>query len=1278
MAVSSTHAGELALEAQEVLLAEDETHETPRLCSAHLRGTAAKFLLALTLVWLTACFMTVVLLKLDWQLLLKCLPGCFFGFSSVLTFSYEEKRYQSDDSTHTMLPFCAMLALPQFCWLLLLPLFAMPWQSFTLEAVGTALGLFGLHAWMHREGEEDDSEGESQEDDRHNKWHKAGFFLQLTGLLVTWLGALPSLVQISWQVALCSLPFIGFLLFLVYVACTEGVPRYGPLGEIAMIALLLLYGMSLPMSGMWQWFLCLELQGYLYLYIFVFDEIWLRRAENPEMIIACGLCLCALPFGAFALITKLSCNLTAPLCQSWWPWVLFTPCALVTMYCGVEAVFLIQHRHELKAAPSRADILTRVIGALGLAPVVLATDVEGWQRGVEAPDMNPTTYLNVSLPVSLQNWSHVSMEIQEKQLHWLHMPRPLWPSKDDLASASTTTRSTFWLSYMGLKFMLASGMVLLMLVLNGKCTSCNQNTGASPDPSMEGQPLTAETKLEEEPLTAEVALEEGKEEEREEIMSFQDRHRLLMLSVILPIHLTVVIKLSCAAAFFGQLTPNTGLAYEGYDLCLTSGLVWIVAQALAMRVADFAAHYSAADVASTMLIVVPFLGDGFDCLKDATLGALALRSQRMWLRCLGFAALSYLVILHGFLVRSSSNRLELQKSYLPVLFLKKTPAPRDPAAADRTVQDTFCRTLLDGVWRKLLVQLYKQSTPSRQWALILEDTPQGVLALLVSLADGFQTFTLVVNIGVPVLRITLAWWLHHRIAWELADWLLEEALNAAEAQQLTVCDEFVASLHQLQDTFPDYDLWEHLKGKNAGCCEEATGKVQQPQSHRALRLFVFLQQPIEEDEKESTAKRWKEVTESLKECTTQQIQEAKGSIRKAALHLEPSELVLDCSKDSSELVFQWVAARAILEAISKPEKVTTLHLDLRSNNLGPGDASVVCEAVAKFQLITNLKLWLVSNNIGAEGAKAVGGSLAKLEQITNLNLDLRSNNIGAEGAKAVGDSLAKLEQITNLKLWLVSNNIGAEGAKAVGDSLAKLEQITNLNLDLRSNNIGAEGAKAVGDSLAKLEQITNLKLWLVSNNIGAEGAKAVGDSLAKLEQITNLKLDLSSNNIGAEGAKAVGDSLAKLEQITNLNLDLRSNNIGAEGAKAVGDSLAKLEQITNLKLWLVSNNIGAEGAKAVGDSLAKLEQITNLKLWLVSNNIGAEGAKAVGDSLAKLEQITNLKLWLVSNNIGAERAKAVVDYLEQVTHVLLFGIPDEVVDEIRHQLEKPGRTVTVR
>ena len=169
------------------------------------------------------------------------------------------------------------------------------------------------------------------------------------------------------------------------------------------------------------------------------------------------------------------------------------------------------------------------------------------------------------------------------------------------------------------------------------------------------------------------------------------------------------------------------------------------------------------------------------------------------------------------------------------------------------------------------------------------------------------------------------------------------------------------------------------KEKSAGCCEAATGKVQQIQSHVGLRLFVLLQQPIAEDE-EPTANRWKKLTELLNQCTAEQIQEAKGSITKASLNLEPSELVLNYEYKELALV----AATTILEAISKPEKVTIFCINLDSNNLGPGGARVVGEAVAKFQQITNLELWLNHNNIGTEGAKAVGDSLAKLEYITNL------------------------------------------------------------------------------------------------------------------------------------------------------------------------------------------------------------------------------------------------------------------------------------------------------
>ena len=244
------------------------------------------------------------------------------------------------------------------------------------------------------------------------------------------------------------------------------------------------------------------------LFVFVWTRLLCGLVEKDgqekqdSLILNCILCALpfgALPFGAFALTTKLSYNLTGPLCQALWPWGLFTPCGLVTMYCGVEAVVVLWNRHKLKTGPSRADMLTRVvvISALGLAPVVLATDVEAWQGGVEAPDMNPVTYLNISFQNwSLQNWSHLSIETKKKQLHCCTCLNHCGLRQMNLASASTTTRSKFWLSYMCLKFLLAAVMVLLVLVVKCNCTS-KQSSDSSPNQSTEGQPLTAETKLEE-------------------------------------------------------------------------------------------------------------------------------------------------------------------------------------------------------------------------------------------------------------------------------------------------------------------------------------------------------------------------------------------------------------------------------------------------------------------------------------------------------------------------------------------------------------------------------------------------------------------------------------------------------------------------------------------------------------------------------------------------------------------------------------------------------------
>ena len=97
-------------------------------------------------------------------------------------------------------------------------------------------------------------------------------------------------------------------------------------------------------------------------------------------------------------------------------------------------------------------LASSMIGTLAVAPVLLATDVETWQEGVEAPSMNPMEYFNVTM----ENWTRPDIEVKRHQLHWLQMPQPIWPSSDDLANTSSR-RTSFWLSYMSFKFAVGCG-----------------------------------------------------------------------------------------------------------------------------------------------------------------------------------------------------------------------------------------------------------------------------------------------------------------------------------------------------------------------------------------------------------------------------------------------------------------------------------------------------------------------------------------------------------------------------------------------------------------------------------------------------------------------------------------------------------------------------------------------------------------------------------------------------------------------------------------------------
>lgn len=445
--------------------------------------------------------------------------------------------------------------------------------------------------------------------------------LQLIGLLLAWLGFLCLLVPVTWQIALCVLPGI---LSAPCLWCFLGSPR-----DI-LATTLLLWVLALPLSSFPRMLALLELPAYIAM-CWLFQRWWhalFKVGDDAWMVIVFAVVAAFLPVGTFAFIRTSG----SEACQ--WCWYgqwsrAFTPLVLMLVYNATEVCALAAaERHQLL---SRGYFLSRLLVAavLLVAPMLL----------VEVVDLRPSEYVNVTW----HNAFNVSFAVNKTHLHWLQMPHPVWPTQSELARAPAT-RNAFWLCYMLSKFVVAGFFSILML----KCrwsSSGNRNQQKGDYAEVEEQTLRM------------AKTEEGKLGGATE--NVRDESRSMMLFFVLGSHLVMCSKVCISAGLAGQLTAATGLAFEGYDLCLSAGLLWLLAQAVAVRFVDVSAEYSTADVCMTMLFLVPFVGDGFDSLKDAMLASVAMNSDNLVLKCLGWGGLVYLFLFHMALLCIPRNRLEL-------------------------------------------------------------------------------------------------------------------------------------------------------------------------------------------------------------------------------------------------------------------------------------------------------------------------------------------------------------------------------------------------------------------------------------------------------------------------------------------------------------------------------------------------------------------------------------------------------------------------------------------
>ena len=420
-----------------------------------------------------------------------------------------------------------------------------------------------------------------------------------------------------------------------------------------------------------------------------------------------------------------------------------------------------------------------------------------------------------------------------------------------------------------------------------------------------------------------------------------------------------------------------------------------------------------------------------------------MNSDNLVLKCLGWGGLVYLFLCHMVLLCIPRNRLELQRSYLPVFFLKRRKAQTATEAVEQDSNDedmSFCsrkcvemQIEVRNLRRKVLVEAYKMTAPARQWAMIVEDAPQGFLAAVVSLTNGFRLFTVAVSIFVPSLRIAFSRLLHDRIAWAVQGWMLQEALAALDHDRFEVCDEFLASIFRLRWVFPERDLGVSLCESSRSTIEEVVRKFLEVRPFRRRHeeldgpeAFVRLMCLELLGREEPGPSSWgEEFIEILKQMRSHELTNVAETIAMASRRIR----FRDWREETLALL------RPSPRLISKLTQITSLSLnDSRS-----------LEGLDQLKNLTSLQLELQRKAIGSEGCGPLGEGLAQLKNLTSVQLQLQGSGIRSEDCRPLGEGLAQLKNLTSVQLQLQENKIGQEGCKLLGEGLAQLLNLGEPN-----------------------------------------------------------------------------------------------------------------------------------------------------------------------------------------------------------------------------------------
>ena len=275
--------------------------------------------------------------------------------------------------------------------------------------------------------------------------------------------------------------------------------------------------------------------------------------------------------------------------------------------------------------------------------------------------------------------------------------------------------------------------------------------------------------------------QEWKEEKEKERVKKKERRLVMMVFLA---NYTVCQVAALWSAWTSRLNPSTGLDWEVWEALLVVNCTWQLIQAvLAVWSLPLGKSFSVTTFAEGLVQgTAPVVSDPFDTFKDNQFGGLCLCSHLVWVKVLGVLSLLYLLAVHIYLILFDDCAGELRGSFLGVLY--------SPTRSAGTAKDDR------SFFEKVLLMLYKQTTPKKRKILRWENIPQAAAGILYAVGVGGSMLVVFLNVLVPMVQLFLGLAFYKTLQHQVVKSLAQQMARGLE-------DNDVSKIEETWDLFRD-------------------------------------------------------------------------------------------------------------------------------------------------------------------------------------------------------------------------------------------------------------------------------------------------------------------------------------------------------------------------------------------------------------------------------------------------------------------------------------------